>query len=201
MNFIKDGNFSKNEQDFTKLTSQLGTIFASGVSGLDINTASNSSQIAIDNNLLPYLVALGVIGTQSYLNAPTNENDIYRGIEGEIDKNMNQPMIKVVNKSGEVINQFGNSVSTVYLKRDEISKDISTAYNNMPIEARYSTIIPAMTLVEYGLTGWLPKPILNTYDIYSGQNLDTIPTSKWGVIGYVNGELIKNEAKKVSIEK
>ncbi|WP_066151935.1 hypothetical protein [Aliarcobacter cryaerophilus] len=196
MNFIKDGNFSKNEQDFTKLTSQLGTIFASGVSGLDINTASNSSQIAIDNNLLPYLVALGVIGTQSYLNAPTNENDIYRGIEGEIDKNMNQPMIKVVNKSGEVINLFGNDLNTLYVKRDDISQDISTAYNNMPWWARDTTIRPAMTLVEYGATGWLPKPILNTYDIYSGQNFDTIPTSIWGGIGYGNGLLIESEQNK-----
>ncbi|MDN5104866.1 hypothetical protein O8C79_06120 [Aliarcobacter butzleri] len=144
------------------------------------------------------IIPIAILGTviQSYLNAPTDKNDIHRGIEGEIDKNMNQPMIKVINKSGEVINQFGNNVSTVYLKRDDIGQDISTAYNNMPDWARNLTIKPAITIVEYGATGWLPKPIANSYDIYSGQNFDTYPTSIWGGIGYINGKLIEQEKNK-----
>lgn len=195
--YKKDGYFSNNEQDFTRLASQLGTIFASGVSGLDMNEASNSSQIAVDNNMLPFLYALaGVIGTQSYLNAPTDKNDVYTGIAGEIDKNMNQPMIKVINKSEEVINLFGNDLNTLYVKRDDISQDISTAYNNMPNWARNLTIKPAITIVEYGATGWLPKPISNSYDIYSGQNFETYPTSIWGGIGYINGKLIEQDKNK-----
>jgi hypothetical protein len=37
------------------------------------------------------------------------------------------------------------------------------------------------------------KPISNSYDIYSGQNFDTIPTSKWGWLGYGNNKLMENE--------
>ncbi|WP_164698842.1 hypothetical protein, partial [Aliarcobacter skirrowii] len=139
---------------------------------------------------------LGVSAFQTYLNTPTNENDIHRGIEGEIDKNMNQPMKKVINKSEEVINQFGEDLNTLYIKRDDIAQDISSAYRNMPDWARKSSIDIAMTITEYGSTVWLPKPILNSYDIYSGQNFDTYPTSIWGGIGYGNDKLIEYEKNK-----
>ncbi|RXJ94476.1 hypothetical protein CRU94_08460 [Arcobacter sp. AHV-9/2010] len=194
---VNGGNLASTNNHNLGIVTEYPSVFNTN----NLLTGNNKEFAGLDKNngddlpIIP-IVILGVSAFQTYLNTPTNENDIHRGIEGEIDKNMNQPMKKVINKSGEVINLFGNDLNTLYVKRDEISQDISTAYNNMPDWAKELTIIPAMSIVEYGATGWLPKPILNTYDIYSGQIFDTIPISKWGWLGKVNDLLIKEEQNK-----
>ncbi len=193
LSIITGGSLADTNTHNQGIVTSVPSVFNISNNLLNRNNVQFSSLDKSGGDDSPLLIIPAVLAIQSYLNTPTNENDIHREIEGEIDKNMNQPMIKVINKSGEVINQFGNNVSTVYLKRDDISQDISTAYNNMPEWARNLTIRPAMTIVEYGATGWLPKPIANSYDIYSGQNFDTIPTSKWGWLGYGNNKLMENE--------
>ncbi len=78
-------------------------------------------------------------------------------------------------------------------KRDDIVKDISSAYNNMPENYRRLTIDTAMTIFEKGVTAPF-SPVFNAgYDYYSGENFITHPTSIPGALGYINNEMSKKE--------
>jgi len=57
------------------------------------------------------------------------------------------------------------------------------AYNNAPRSVQLCMDV-SMTMVEYGVTKLLPIQFRVPYDIYSGANFNTMPTSKSGWFGY-----------------
>jgi len=61
--------------------------------------------------------------------------------------------------------------------------DGKRAYNNAPKSVQ-KCVDFSFTIVEIGVTSKFPKVITVPYDIYSGANFNTMPTSKPGWFGY-----------------
>ncbi|MGE4457130.1 MAG: DUF637 domain-containing protein, partial [Arcobacteraceae bacterium] len=51
-NLIKDGDFTQSDEKIVKLSSSLGTIFTAEALGKDAKSALNSSDVAVDNNVI-----------------------------------------------------------------------------------------------------------------------------------------------------
>ena len=55
VNLVKDGELSQSDENIVKFSSSLGTILTAEALNKDVDTALNSSEIAVENNMLPLL--------------------------------------------------------------------------------------------------------------------------------------------------
>ncbi|WP_208989888.1 hypothetical protein, partial [Aliarcobacter skirrowii] len=194
LNIVNGGNLASTNNHNNGVVTEYPSVFnTNNLLNANNKEFANINKSGGDDLPVIPIAILGVSAFQSYLNAPTDENDIHRGIEGQIDKKMNEPMRNVINKTGEVINQFGNDLNTLYVKRDDIAQDISTAYRNMPENYRRLTIDTAMTIFEKGITAPFSPVFSAGYDYYSGENFITHPTSIPGALGYINNKMYEKE--------
>ncbi|QOG13279.1 hemagglutinin repeat-containing protein [Arcobacter sp. FWKO B] len=161
INLIKDGDFTQSDEKIVKLTSSLGTIFTAGALGKDAKVALNSSNVAVDNNIVPLLAILaGVTATQSYLNSPEDEDDIKTGITGSENLLLG---IGTVLKAREIY-QGGKTAVTSVMKYD-----------------------PSLSLTGAGVATGISAH--SNYDKYNGAEYATHVATD-GTISYLVGKYI-----------